>query len=215
MVASFNVHVPLYRPIDENGENISKRKNDKYLTERDQDTLVERSRFIVGFLQRLKQMVMKLFGVRNIMPDVVVKHQIVKPLRHAVIERGGKDPRGLEDRMRCPFGRLCNVQNVFPIGQGGNDLEQLGQFARLVPRQDLAHSKHHLFEFSLLFYASKEILLSVSLNNFILDASRNRLTTGTLLHRLFRFMRLNLLHDNVRQRLVLRRCGTAVAHEHL
>ena len=107
-------------------------------SERKQETLVKRSRLVRGFLEGEVQVKVHAAVQVHIVAALWQENKVEEALRLGGVEIRRKDASGCVGRVRRPRLGVREEEDVLPLCERGDDLEDLGQGAGLVVREEAA-----------------------------------------------------------------------------
>mmetsp|Transcript_16898 Transcript_16898/g.32703 ORF Transcript_16898/g.32703 Transcript_16898/m.32703 type:complete len:392 (+) Transcript_16898:419-1594(+) len=165
--------------------------------QRQQQPFVESPGLVHRFLERLEQRKVQTLVLFDVGAASGQQHQVVEALGHLGVEVGGKQASRRVHGVRGPPLRVGDEQHLLPVAEGGDDLERLGHFSRVVSSQQPPHLGVHLVH--LLVHAREHAARRGHVRITLLVAR------PTLLGLHLRRVLLKPLHDEVRQRARLAR----------
>lgn len=104
-----------------------------------EEALEECGRLVEGLLEGVEEVDVELLRFVNILTDSVKNHHLEEALDNVRLCRD-EDSSGLVASVGRPLLGFGNLDNVFPVRDGREDLEGLRKGSRLVSGQDLANS---------------------------------------------------------------------------
>ena len=115
-----------------------RKREERHLAQREQEALEERRGLVDGLLERHVRVHAQLARLANLLAHLFEQDLLVELLALLRVEVGRKDARRGVRRVRRPRLGVGEHDERGPHGQRREDLERLGERARLVPRQELA-----------------------------------------------------------------------------
>ena len=115
-----------------------------HLTEREEDSLKERSRLVQTFFESFVQLNVEFTGVlTHVLSTLLQQDTLQVDSDFCWLQVGDEDSGACKGSVRCPFGGFCQGENLSPVRQRWKDFERFGKRARLVPREKEANSGTH------------------------------------------------------------------------